>query len=107
MAKNDDVDNRKVDGVSAPGIASGDEEDAKRVREATTTRERQAVSKRAHEPLNLDDLDDEQPVEDDNGRRLPEINGAEAARVADPAVATQTDEDMTNATAKASVGKSK
>lgn len=98
MMKNNDVENRRADehGQSAPGIASGDEEDAKRVKEQTTTRERAAVSKRAHEPLHLEDAEDEQPVEHDNGPRLAEVAGPEAAKVADPAQPTQTEDGLTN-----------
>ncbi len=66
-----------------------------RVKRDTITNERQAVSKRAHEPLNLGAADDDQPVEGDNGPRLPEVNGAQAARVQDPAVPTQTEDGPT------------
>lgn len=71
-----------------------------RVKEATTTRERAARSKRAHEPLNLAAADPEQPVEDDNGPRLPEVNGPESAKVEDPAQPTQTEGGPTGATKK-------
>ena len=76
-----------------------------RVKEATTTRERAARSKRAHEPLNLGAADDEQPVEEDNGPRLPEVNASESAKVEDPAVPTQTDDGPSGETAKPSEGK--
>ncbi len=68
-----------------------------RVKHDTTTNERQAVSKRAHEPLNLATAEEQQPDEADNGPRLPEINGAVRARVEDPAQPTQTEGNPTGA----------
>jgi hypothetical protein len=74
-----------------------------RVKYATTTRERASRSKRAHEPTNLGVADDEQPVEEDNGPRLPEVNGPESAKVEDPAQPTQTDDGPTGAVKKPTV----
>ncbi|HEY1177100.1 MAG TPA: hypothetical protein VGF17_13170 [Phytomonospora sp.] len=78
-----------------------------RVKRATTTRERSSRSKRAHEPVNLGVAAAEQPVEDDNGPRLPEVNATEAAKVEDPAVATQSEGGPTGETAKPSTGKAR
>ncbi|GAB3884572.1 hypothetical protein [Terrabacter terrigena] len=78
-----------------------------RVKHATTTRERSSRSKRAHEPVNLGLAETEQPVEDDNGPRLPEINADESAKVEDPAEATQSDDGPTGETAKPSVDEGK
>lgn len=75
------------------------------VKRATTTRERQAQSKRAHEPLNLGAADPEQPAEDDNGPRLPEINAEESAKVADPTVPTQSLDGPTGETKPPTEGK--
>jgi len=75
-----------------------DEVTAAQVRRATTTRERQARSKRAHEPINLAAAADEQPAEDDNGPRLPEVNAEEAAKVQDPAQQTQSEDGPTGET---------
>lgn len=71
-----------------------------RVKYATTTRERASRSKRAHEPTNLGVADDEQPVEGDNGPRLPEVNAAESAKVEDPARPTQSEDGPTGETKK-------
>lgn len=65
------------------------------VRNATTTRDRHAVSKRAHEPINLGVAADEQPVEDDNGPRLAEVNAEASAKVEDPAVDTSSESGIT------------
>lgn len=78
-----------------------------RVREATTTRERAARSKRAHEPLNLAAADEEQPAEDDNGPRLPEVNAAESAKVEDPAQPTQSESDISGEKKRPSVGRAR
>jgi hypothetical protein len=78
-----------------------------RVKHATITRERSSRSKRAHEPVNLGAAAQEQPVEDDNGPRLPEVNASESAKVEDPTVATQSEDGPSGDTAKPSVGKSK
>jgi len=77
-----------------------DEDTAKAIQAVTVTRERQARSKRAHEPLNLAAAADEQPVEDDNGPRLPEVAGELSAKVEDPAKPTQTDSGPTGDTVK-------
>jgi hypothetical protein len=69
-----------------------DEATAQQVRTSTTTNERAARSKRAHEPLNLGAADDLQPAEDDNGPRLPEVNAKVSAKVEDPAQPTQTED---------------
>jgi hypothetical protein len=82
-----------------------DEDTEQRVLHDTTTRERQSRSKRAHEPVDLDAADEQQPVEDDNGPRLPEVNAAESAKVEDPAQPTQSDEQVSGDTRKPSVGK--
>jgi hypothetical protein len=76
-----------------------------RVKHDTITRERSSRSKRAHEPVNLGAADDEQPIEEGNGPRLPEVNAVESAKVEDPAVPTQTEDDNSAETAKPSVGK--
>jgi hypothetical protein len=75
-----------------------------RVKAATTTRERASRSKRAHEPLNLGAADENQPAEDDNGPRLPEVNAGESARVEDPATPTQSEEGPTGETKAPSEG---
>jgi hypothetical protein len=72
-----------------------DEVTTQQVKHATTTRERQAVSKRAHEPINLGVAADLQPAEDDNGPRLPEVNAEESAKVEDPAVDTSSEDGPT------------
>lgn len=74
-----------------------------RVKHDTITRERKSRAKRAHEPLNLGVADEEQPVEDDNGPRLPEVNAEESAKVEDPAVRTASEDGPTGETAKPSV----
>jgi len=96
MARGGDVDAEKR---RAAALGAVDEVTAAQVKAATSTRERQAVSKRAHEPLNLGAAAELQPVEDDNGPRLPEVNGAIAAKVADPSTPTETPEDPTGETA--------
>lgn len=59
---------------SADEVAEGvDKETAKQVARATTTRKRTTVSKRAHEPLDPKDADDDQPDEDANGPRAAEV----------------------------------
>jgi hypothetical protein len=68
------------------------------VRNATTTRERQSVSKRAHEPINLGVAADEQPDELDNGPRLAEVNAEDSAKVEDPKQQTQSEDGPTGAT---------
>lgn len=80
-----------------------DEETEKRVAHDTITRERQSRSKRAHEPTDIELADDEQPVEDDNGPRLPEVNGPESAKVEDPAQPTQSTDDVSGDTKKPTV----
>ncbi len=87
------VDTRNTD-VEVRELGGGgvDEGTKAQVKNATITRERQAVSKRAHEPLNLGVAAEEQPAEDDNGPRLPEVSAAVSAKVEDPAVATETDD---------------
>ena len=99
-SRNDDVEYRSIDDVE--GI---DEATKEQVKRATVTRERAARSKRAHESVNLGAADPEQPVEDDNGPRLPEVNAEESARVEDPAVPTQSLDGPTGETAEVSVGK--
>ena len=84
-SKDADVELRHVAGV--------DKGTEKAIAAATVTRERQARSKRAHEPVNLGAAAEEQPAEDDNGRRLPEVAAAESAKIEDPAQATQSNED--------------
>lgn len=106
MAKNDDVEDRgDVAAAKRAGAASADADTAERILHDTTTRERQSRGKRAHEPLDLDQADAEQPVEDDNGPRLPEINAAESAKVEDPSQPTQSEGGPTGDTKKASVKK--
>jgi hypothetical protein len=73
--------------VAEAAGAALDESTKATVKRATVTRERQAVSKRAHEPVNLGVADDNQPAEDVNGPRLPEVAAAESATVEDPATA--------------------
>ncbi len=87
------VDSRNAD-VEIRELGGGgvDEGTKAQVKTATITRERQAVSKRAHEPLNPGVAADEQPAEDDNGPRLPEVSAAVSAKVEDPAQATQTED---------------
>jgi hypothetical protein len=82
-----------------------DEATEQRVRAATTTRERAARTKRAHEPVNLGAADEEQPDEADNGPRLPEVNGAEAAKVEDPAKPTQSEDGVSGRKTKIVEGK--
>jgi len=77
-----------------------DEDTAKVIQAATITRERQARAKRAHEPLNLGAADENQPAEDDNGPRLPEVAGEVSAKVEDPSKPTQTDSGPTGETVK-------
>lgn len=89
-SKDADVEVRHVAGV--------DEATEKAIAAQTVTRERQARSKRAHEPINLGAAADEQPVEDDNGPRLPEVSAAASAKVEDPAQPTQSDEGPKGAT---------
>lgn len=85
-----------------------DEVTAAAVKHATTTRERQARSKRAHEPLNLGAAAELQPVESDNGPRLPEVNAEESAKVEDPATDTSSEDDPNGETAEpVSKGESK
>jgi hypothetical protein len=72
-----------------------DEATERRVKHDTTTRERQARSKRAHEPLNLAVADAEQPAEDDNGPRAPEVQAEASAKVEDPAQPTQSEDGPT------------
>ena len=104
MASNKDIEDRGDKAAAEKaGAASVDAETAERIVHDTTTRERQAVSKRAHEPLDMSLADDEQPVEDDNGPRLPEVNGAEAAKVADPSQPTQSEGGPTGEKAKPTV----
>lgn len=79
-----------------------DDDTAAGIEARTIIRERQARAKRAHEPLNLGAAADEQPVEDDNGPRLPEVAGAESAKVEDPAQATQSEGGPTGDTVKTS-----
>lgn len=100
-ASGDATEARGPAGVRA-GAASADEETADRIIHDTTTRERQARAKRAHEPLDMDLADAEQPVEDDNGPRLAEVNGAEAAKVEDPSQPTQSEGGPEGKTAKPS-----
>lgn len=83
-SKDADVELRHVPGV--------DEATEATIKAQTITRERQARSKRAHEPINLGAAADEQPVEDDNGPRLPEVSAVESAKVEDPAQSTESDE---------------
>lgn len=95
--------NTKDADVETRGVVAGvDEETAKFIAAQTVTRERQARSKRAHEPVNLGVAADEQPVEDDNGPRLPEVAGEVSARVEDPAQATQSEDGPTGETVKTS-----
>lgn len=76
--KDADVEARTVTG----GGAFGEDEGTRRVVErVTVTRERQSRAKRAHEPINLGVAADEQPAEDVNGPRLPEVHGAASAAV--------------------------
>jgi hypothetical protein len=92
--KDADVELRHVPGVDAAT--------EKAIAAATVTRERQARAKRAHEPINLGAAADQQPTEDDNGRRLPEVAAAASAKVEDPAQATQSDEDPKGSTVETS-----
>lgn len=82
-----------------------DEATAAQVFHATVTNERAARSKRAHEPVNDGAADEQQPAEDDNGPRLPEVNGAKSAQVEDPAKPTQTDDGPSGKTEKVTRGK--
>jgi hypothetical protein len=66
-----------------------DEATEARVKAATTTRERQSRSKRAHEPLNPGLADDDQPAEDENGPRLSEVHAEESANVENPGKSTE------------------
>lgn len=75
-----------------------DDDTAAGITARTTTRERQARAKRAHEPVSLGAAAEKQPVEDDNGPRLPEVAADASAKVEDPANATQTDEGPTGET---------
>lgn len=84
-ARNADVEVRELGGGGV------DEGTKAQVKTATITRERQAVSKRAHEPLNLGAAAEEQPAEDDNGPRLREVSAQVSAKVEDPAVSTETE----------------
>ena len=101
-SRNADIEKRAVEAAQA-GV---DEGTKAAVAHATTTRERQARSKRAHEPLNMGVADPEQPVEDDNGPRRPEVNASESAKVEDPAQDTSSDDGPTGETAEPSEGKS-
>lgn len=66
-------------------VADGvDDATRARVIHDTTTRERRARSKRAHEPLDLSLADDDQPDEANNGPRAAEVNAAESAKVESP-----------------------
>jgi hypothetical protein len=69
-----------------------DEDTAAGIKARTVTRERQARAKRAHEPVNMGAAADEQPAEDDNGPRLPEVAAEASAKVEDPAQPTQSDD---------------
>lgn len=113
MRKDESIENRgpnaranenalenRSDLAKKAGIVAADDETAERVLHDTTTRERQSRSKRAHEPVDMVEAAEEQPVEDDNGPRLPEVNAAISAKVEDPAQPTQTDTGPTNETAK-------
>jgi hypothetical protein len=79
-----------------------DEDTAAGIKARTTTRERQSRAKRAHEPMNLGAAADEQPAEDDNGPRAPEVAAEASAKVEDPSQATQSDEGPMGDTVKTS-----
>lgn len=92
--------NTKDADVELRSVAGVDEGTEKAIAAATVTRERQARSKRAHEPLNLGAAALEQPVENDNGRRLPEVAADVSAKIEDPAQPTQSDEEPVGETVK-------
>lgn len=69
-AVNDDEETRQPVGAVADGV---DKATRDKVVHDTTTRERTTNAKRAHEPLDLDAADDNQPDEEGNGPRAAEI----------------------------------
>jgi len=97
MAKSVDGSEKTAE-LAAAAATVLDEVTSAQVRNATTTRERQSVSKRAHEPFNLGVAADLQPAEDDNGPRKAEVNGAESAKVEDPSTPTQSEDGPTGET---------
>lgn len=68
---NTDEETRQKVGAVADGV-----DDATRdlIVHDTTTRERTTVAKRAHEPLDPENADENQPEEDANGPRAAEVN---------------------------------
>ena len=68
---NTDEETRQKVGAVADGV---DKDTKDLIVHDTTTRERTTVAKRAHEPLDLADADDDQPEEEANGPRAKEIN---------------------------------
>lgn len=71
---NTDEETRQKVGDVADGV---DKDTRDLIVHATTTRERTTNAKRAHEPLDLQDADDEQPDEDGNGPRAAEVNAGD------------------------------
>jgi hypothetical protein len=71
--------NRDEESTAPVGkVADGVDKDTKDlIVHDTTTRERTTVAKRAHEPLDLDAADEDQPAEDGNGPRAAEVNPGE------------------------------
>lgn len=66
-------------------VAEGVDDDTRdRIIHDTTTRERRARAKRAHEPIDLEARDDYQPDEANNGPRAAEVAAGETAKVEDP-----------------------
>jgi hypothetical protein len=70
MGVNLDEETRVKVGEVADGV---DEQTRDLIVHDTTTRERTAVHKRAHEPLDADVADDDQPDESGNGPRAKEL----------------------------------
>jgi biotin carboxyl carrier protein len=69
-AVNKDEETRQKVGDVAEGM---DKDTAALITHDTTTRERTTVAKRAHEPLDADAADEEQPQEEANGPRVGEV----------------------------------
>lgn len=78
-AKSEGVETRPSNAVEETRIEVGkvadgvDDDTRDLITHDTTTRERTVNAKRAHEPLDLDAADDNQPSEDINGPRAAEV----------------------------------
>jgi hypothetical protein len=96
---NKDEESRQKVGAVADGV---DKATRDLVVHDTTTRDRTVRAKRAHEPLDLADADDDQPAEDGNGPRAKEVGPSDSSK----ASGTTVSEAQVKAGADARNGKS-